>query len=204
MRFLAFLAVLCLMGTGASALTENQNQLLTRVEDAFSEVRTMTADFSQSASSGDTATGKLYLAKPGRLKMQYDPPSSFEILANGKNFIYYDKAADQTTHIDISQTTANLILRDRLSFRDPGLRVESVREKGGVAEISVSQTDDSLAGSITLVFAMTPVRLIGWRITDAQGITTQVELANQRSNVAVADAMFRYINPRLKTKLPGD
>ena len=184
----------------AAAWTAKQDADMARVEEYFSSVGSMTADFRQASSSGDKSSGKLYLLKPGRLKMVYDMPANMEIIANGKNFIYWDKDLQQTTYLDIGQTAAGVILKDRLSFGDPGLKVTDVRTDGGLIEITVTQADDPIAGAITLGFSLDPMRLVKWRTTDAQGITTIVALQNQKVNVPVDKRLIYYVNPRAQSQ----
>ncbi|MCL2673505.1 MAG: outer membrane lipoprotein carrier protein LolA [Alphaproteobacteria bacterium] len=202
----ALAAFAAVIATGAIALaavnpavTSAQTRHMADIEKYFDQVRTMTADFTQVASNGTSSRGRLYLSKPGRLKMVYDPPDNFELIANSGRFIYHDKRLNQAMYLDISRTVANVILRDRLAFNTPGLEVTRVQESGQDIEITLRQQNDPMAGQMTLVFNLRPqIALAGWRITDAQNVTTVVTLHKQAVNVPVSRRLFDYVNPLME------
>ena len=59
----------------AVALTPQDNADLQRIAAYLGSIRTMYAKFRQVASGGGIATGQLWMARPGRMRFEYDPPS---------------------------------------------------------------------------------------------------------------------------------
>jgi len=67
-------------------------------------------------------------------------------------------------------------LRDHLSLGGD-LTVKNVKHGGGLLQITLVQTSDPDAGTLTLGFSEDPLSLKKWRIVDAQGLITEVELS---------------------------
>ena len=49
------------------------------------------------------ATGKLYMARPGKIRFEYDPPSPILLLSDGYFLRYVDKDLKQVTHLWLRQ-----------------------------------------------------------------------------------------------------
>src|SRR2546430_329214 len=59
----------------AAALTPQGNADLQRIAAYLGGIRTMYAKFQQGSSGGANATGQLWMARPGRMRFEYDPPA---------------------------------------------------------------------------------------------------------------------------------
>ena len=66
----------------AVALTSQDNADLQRIAAYLGSIRTMYAKFRQVASGGGIATGQLWMARPGRMRFEYDPPNQILLLAD--------------------------------------------------------------------------------------------------------------------------
>jgi len=66
----------------AVTLTPQDNADLQRVAGYLNSIRTMYAKFRQVASGGGVATGQLWMARPGRMRFEYDPPNQILLLAD--------------------------------------------------------------------------------------------------------------------------
>src|SRR5690606_14235092 len=58
----------------AAALTGTDHADIQRVERYFNDVDTLKARFRQIAEDGGIAQGTIYLRRPGRMRVEYDPP----------------------------------------------------------------------------------------------------------------------------------
>src|SRR3546814_5027653 len=50
-------------------------------------------------------------------------------------------------------------------------------------------------GSVVLTFSNNPLQLRNWSVTDAEGKTTNVALANPQFGVPIDDSLFRFVDP---------
>ena len=54
-----------------------------KIEDYLNNLKTLKADFVQMSSNGVSAEGKVYIAKPSKIRMEYTAPDSLLIVGNG-------------------------------------------------------------------------------------------------------------------------
>ena len=53
---------------------------------------TLYATFTQVNANGDRLTGQLYLHRPGRLRFDYDPPATMQVIADGRQVAIKDNS----------------------------------------------------------------------------------------------------------------
>ena len=70
----------------------------------------------QTASNGSVSEGKIYIAKPNKIRMEYAPPTSVEIVGNGDFVVFNDKELEQITNIDYEDIPATLVLSDNVKI----------------------------------------------------------------------------------------
>lgn len=175
---------------------------LERIERYLNAITTVEARFVQIASTGETAEGTLALARPGRMRLAYAPPSPILVVADGTWLIYADSALEQVSYLPLGSTPASILLAERIRLDGGELSVTSAAAEAGTVRITVVRRKNPSEGSLTLVFADQPLTLTQWQVTDAQGITTTVRLLEARFGVTLADKLFRFDDPRFwKEKL---
>ena len=165
-----------------------------RIEAYLNGIDTLQARFLQVSSQGGTAEGDVYLARPGRMRIEYDPPVPVLIVADGSWLIYYDSELDQTTYLRLSATPA-AILVDDVSLFSGDLAVTAFERAAGVLRVTVTRADEPLEGALTLVFTDRPLALKQWTVVDAQGIATTVSLIGTRFGISLDDDLFRFRKP---------
>ena len=161
-------------------LDETAHQELRQVETYFNGIRTLQARFVQTSSNGQRATGRAFMSRPGKLRVEYDPPPSVLVVADGTFLIYNDRALDQVSYLPLGSTPAGILLADRISIDDPALTITDFTDDGTRLRLTLVRTDSPGEGTITIVFDKAPLALAEWEVTDAQGITTEVA-ARRRS-----------------------
>lgn len=169
-----------------------------QAETYLRSLTTARARFLQTAPDGLQTGGVFYLSRPGRLRFQYDAPSKDFVVADGFFVYFYDGEAGEQTNAPIGQTLADFLLRTDLRLSGD-LTVTHVRRGAGLLQISVSQTADPGAGTLILGFTEAPFALKKWRVIDAQGLITEVELSELETGVSLASDLFVYRNPQPRT-----
>ncbi len=144
-------------GNPVRVLSAAEKADIKRVEAYLDRLETLQATFLQVSSNGENADGKLYLLRPGHLKIEYAPPVPILIVADGSFLSYIDKELGQVTHIPVDDTPAGFLLRDKFSFTDGGVQVTDFIKEHGALSVSVVRADDPFAGELTLVFADSPL-----------------------------------------------
>ena len=167
-----------------------------RVEAYLNNLRTFRARFLQIDPSGGSAEGTLYLSRPGKLRVDYDPPNPNLLIANGQHLIHFDRALKAPAYLGLESTPAGLLVRDPVSLSGD-VTVTAVERGPGALRVSVVQTKDSRAGKITFVFSERPFQLTNWQITDAQGQTTRVALYEPQVGLALDPKLFVFLDPKV-------
>ncbi len=171
---------------------------ITRAESYFANLKTVQARFIQTAPDGKQLRGDFYLSRPGKLRFQYDAPSQDFVVADGLFIYFYDGELKQQSNAPISQTLADFLLRKDIAL-DDDLKVTRVMRGGGLLQMNVVQAAQPGAGSITLGFVETPsFQLKKWRVKDAQGMITEIELYDVQSGVKLNSDLFVYRDPERK------
>jgi len=182
----------------AEALAE-----LRRIEANLNAVRTVHARFRQNSSNGETASGELFMERPGRLRIDYQPPAQMLIVADGTFLVYYDRRLEQVSHIPLSSTPAGILLEKHLSLEDENLTVTSFERTPATISVGVTRTAAQGEGSILLIFDEQSAMLRQWAVTDAQGVTTLVTLLDPAFNVTIDSRTFDFKDPRTTSQFPN-
>jgi len=131
--------------------------------------------FQQTDPRGVSVTGTFYLARPGRARFEYNPPSGLLITSDGKTVTLSDSRLKSFQRFPLSSTPLALFLADHIHL-DKGAQIQRVDHSAGGFSISARDGRGLAQGQITLYFAEAPLRLSGWAIVDAQGRATRVSL----------------------------
>lgn len=158
-------------------------------------ISTYKARFIQTSNSGDQAAGDFLLKRPGRLKFTYDAPIEDFIVADGVFVYYYDGQLKEQSSAPISQSLADFFLRADLRLSGD-IQVQGVRREAGFLLLTLVQKEDPSAGSLTLAFNENPMQLKKWRVVDAQGAVTEVELFDVTAGIKLDNDLFHYYDPK--------
>lgn len=176
-------------------LTKQDVADLVRIERYLNGIKTMEARFLQISSDGSYSEGMIHLSRPGRMRIEYDPPNPIMVIADGSSLIYVDKEMEQATAIFLSLTPADLLLRKNLSFTSEEILITGFKRSPGIIRVSLVKAESPLDGQLTLVFSDMPLELRKWAVNDAQGVKTTVSLLGSRFGIKVDKTLFDYEMP---------
>jgi outer membrane lipoprotein-sorting protein len=178
-----------------AALQPADQAEIAEIERYLDSIRTMSAEFQQFDEQGRVATGRIYLARPGRMRVEYDPPIPYLLVASSGALVYYDPEVKQLTTLPLSSTPAAFLLKDHISLTK-GVVVKSFERGPGAVRVEVANADDETAGSVLMVFEDRPMALRQWTVTDAQGVKTQVVLTRTSFGVPLDPNLFAIPSPK--------
>lgn len=173
------------------------------IEKYLNNIKTLQSGFLQISSSGSHAQGKLSMSRPGKLRIEYDPPTPIEIIANGMWLIYHDKEMKQADRYPLNSTPAGILVSENILLSSGDLTVTRFERDPGVMRVTVVRNDDP-DGDLTLVFSDRPLALKKWLVTDAQGVVTTVSLVGSRFGMPLDPDMFSFIDPYSDTDRTGN
>jgi outer membrane lipoprotein-sorting protein len=174
-----------------AALTAQDTLELQRIAAYLNSIRTMTAGFQQIANNGAASTGHLWIARPGRMRFEYDRPNPIALLADTTSVYYWDKELNQISKYDLRSTPAWFFLRDPISF-GADVIVTRFEHAGNAARVTVVESAQPDSGSLTLVFTENPPVLRQWTVVDQQGKATTVTLSDLQFGMALDPRLFQY------------
>ena len=179
----------------AVELSDDDRALVARIEDYLNRVTTFEARFVQLA-DGRMAQGRIYLSRPGRMRIDYDPPVPVFMVAKDVWVMYHDRELQQTSYIPASQTPLSLLLSEDISL-DDNAEITGFERDGNTIFVSLVMRELPDAGSLTIIMQDNPLRLVKWRVVDAQGTSVEVALLDPRFGVVLDDDLFSLIDPAL-------
>lgn len=175
------------------ALADNGADRLTRILEPLT---TYVADFDQQILDGSgqrlqSASGEMWLARPGRFRWEVDAPYSQVVVSDGEQVTLYDPDLEQATIQPLDQRvthTPALLLSGSAEALTENYTVES--NQRGVTEVFTltPRSADTLFETLQLTFHSE--RLGGLQMTDSTGQQTAIEFDNVKQNGTIEDSRF--------------
>lgn len=178
-----------------AALSAADRADLARIEAYLNGLTTMDSRFLQ-FSEGGVAEGRILLDRPGRLRIEYEPPVPVLMIANNFLLMYHDTQLKQTTFLPVSETPAALLIDESIMLSGD-VTVTAFERTPKAFRVTLAQTDSPDTGSVTLMFEDAPMRLAKWRVIDAQGTVVDLSLLEPRFGVEIKNAreLFSTVDP---------
>ena len=177
----------------AAVLADADAATLRQVQDYLNGLASLRAHFLQIAQDNATATGTMWLVRPGRMRFQYDPPSPLLLVASHGLVVLRDNKLNETDNVPVGKTPLGLLLRQTITLSGD-VTVTGFAHQAGVIQITLVKTAAPGDGSLTLVLEDHPLALSGWCVVDAQGRETRVRLSNVVLGGSYDNSMFTYVD----------
>jgi outer membrane lipoprotein-sorting protein len=163
---------------------------ITKATAYLQNLGTASGRFEQTDFRGRITQGNWYLSRPGKMRFEYDPPSSLLIVSDGKQVKMWDPRLQSLDSYPLSETPLSLFLARQIRF-DLGVIVTQVTSNATGFTLKARDRRKQVEGFVTLGFNQAPdgtVALRDWTVVDQQGRPTTVKLITfQRDSAAKAD-----------------
>lgn len=191
------LAPFLLIGPALLVATPAAATTLADVAAALKGTTSLAADFTQAGADGRRLTGKLWLARPGKVRFQYDSAPML-LVGDGRTLSFVDYEVKQVSQWPVRRTPLQILLAN-----DPDLSgvARIVRDTSGEVIVEARDPKRPEFGTLSIRFsrnaaAPAGLALAGWTALDAQGGTSEVQLANVRYNASLSGVSFAFADPR--------
>ena len=174
----------------ATAITDEERAVLVEISQKLSGVKTMNGEFVQFDPNGAQRQGKFYIARPGRVRFQYEPPTTVSVIADGKSVLVFDKKLQTYDIWPLSQTPLRLLLDSGLDLATSN-RVTRVSVAPDLVEVELQDETRFSSGTLNLVFDRSTYELRQWTVTDQQGLQTMVTLYNVEIGNELSGDLFK-------------
>lgn len=175
---------------------------LGQIQAYFDIVESLEAKFHQRAPDGGVTGGKLSLARPGKIRFDYEGEVPFLVVADGKTLSFIDYEIGQVTRWPVNDTPLRALLGSSTDLASIGANIE-VAPGGlvGLLALHATDVDRPELGRITVYFEEAPdrdekLKLLSWAVIDAQGQLTTIELSDEQVNVAFTAKLWEFDDPR--------
>jgi outer membrane lipoprotein-sorting protein len=185
-----------------AALSSADSADLARVQDYLNGIHTLQSRFEQISGEGGIATGTLYISRPGKMRVEYDPPVPILLVATDGRIWYYDKKLEEVSFFALKDTPAWFLLQDNVSFGGD-ITVNNLARDPNVLRVTVSETKQPDLGKATLVLSDHPLELRKWQILDAQQKNVTVTLDDPHYGPPLSPNLFYWTDPRPPGARPG-
>ncbi|MEE8393897.1 MAG: outer membrane lipoprotein carrier protein LolA [Rhodospirillales bacterium] len=200
---LSFLIAGALLPAEAAApspadLSKAERETVSRIEAYLNRLETMQSRFLQISSDGAYSEGDIFLSRPGKMRIEYDPPMPVLIIADGRQLIYFDRKLNQVSYIGLDSSPAGILLGENVSFLSGDLTITRFERGANSVRLSLVRNEDPQEGELTLVFSDNPLALKKWIVTDGQGIVTTITLMGVRFGAPLNPELFHFKRPDVR------
>jgi outer membrane lipoprotein-sorting protein len=153
-------------------------------------LRTLAAGFLQINPQGGIAQGSFYLARPGRLRFEYRPPSPTLIVATGGKIYLRNSRLNTVENYSVQDTPLGLLLGENIDLkRNPA--VLGIERRPGELLLRARSSTNRSQDNINIVFATEPqLSIRSWTVRDGQNGSTSVAFSDIQLGVALPETLF--------------
>lgn len=173
--------------------SHDPQKILMHYSQALDQISKLSADLDQRNPNGTHLTAKLYLERPGKMRLVYNLPSKIEIIATKGRLIYYDGHRDHSQSMALASSPVGFLLTGALHTQVNLIKI--IRCPRTTVLILASKKDPN-SGTIELTFRDAPGEnksscpLLGWCMKDAYGKATSITLWNVKKNGTMPKGAF--------------
>lgn len=175
------------------ALADKDADRLTHILEPLT---TYAADFDQQILDGSgqrlqSASGRMWLARPGRFRWEVDAPYSQIVVSDGEQVTLYDPDLEQATIQQLDERvthTPALLLSGSADALTENYAVRASQRGTAETFTLTPRSADTLFETLQLTFYAE--RLGGLQMTDSTGQRTAIEFDNVEQNGKIDDARF--------------
>jgi outer membrane lipoprotein-sorting protein len=174
----------------APALGTNDQATISTAQSYLDQLRAFRARFTQSGADG-YAEGNVWLARPGRLRVDYISPRPKLLLANRGRLLLADQTTGATTTMPVSNTPLDILLADKIDLSG-AVTVTSVQRFDTTFQLTLVKSNAPSQGRLTLQFEDAPLALIGVVVQDSAGHTNTLRLSDMVRDPSIDPSIFHY------------
>ena len=163
---------------------------LHEISSYFNAMTTAEAQFSQVTDTGETATGRFFIRRPGRIRFEYDPPEATVVVVGGGQVAVFDpKSRDELLRFPLRHSPLSLVLERTVDLAQRDMVVAHFEAESQTA-VTLQDPENPDYGFIQLIFTDNPVQLRQWVVQDNSGGRTHIFLDSLTQGVKLSNVLF--------------
>ena len=169
----------------------------TRITDYLNSLSSFASTFQQVSNQGGLATGRIFMRRPGFLRVEYDPPIRVLLVADGIAMNYYDEELNHLEQAPLQLSPMWFLLKKKIDLNDDVV-LTGFEQSANSIRIDLVQRDAPDAGSVALLFLDKPLELRQWIITDPNKNEVRVGILDAKFGIPLDNALFKTPSKRSK------
>lgn len=187
-RFFVFVFSIVLLAFEGFA---SEKITLSDIEMYLNAFDNVTGEFEQWDVNGAYKQGQLYVQKPGKIRLQYNPPSKFVIIGDGQTLFFSDQSSGDISYMPIKDSPASFLLDQSVDLRTD-YKIKEFSFDDDIITLILAKKNHEDIGSLQLTFGRKPhLYLRQWTVIDAHGKTTLVRLSSLKKTTQIDSSLFK-------------
>jgi len=178
-------------------LLQQYSSDLEQIENYLNNIQNLSTKFVQESAEGNVAEGKLFLSRPGKMRIEYNADPKILIIVNGSVLAYKDVELDETSYLSTNTTPASFLTRANISFSAKDVEITNVKKSDRQIKVSVMKKNRKEAGEFSIIFATNPLKFIKMEVRNELDQITSVTLLDSDFERPIAGSMFVIKNKNL-------
>lgn len=170
---------------------------LTGVENYLNNIKFLTANFKQESENGAIANGKLFLSRPGKMRVEYDKSTPILIVVNGSVLAYTDLELEETSYLTTNSTPASFLTRGNFSFSAADVEITDFSKTNDFIKVGIRKKNKKEAGIFRLVFKANPIEFVQMEVKNDLDEITKVSFLDSKFGQPIDDKIFIVKNKNL-------
>jgi outer membrane lipoprotein-sorting protein len=155
-----------------------QKAAAAKVSAYLSGLGTLSGNFVQVGPDGSRTTGDFYIQKPGKVRFEYDAPTTIAMVSDGQSLAVRDTRLSTQDIYPLSQTPLRFLLSDRIDLMKD-TNVVAVTADDLYTSVTIEERNAVVGTSrLMLMVGSKDGQLKQWTVTDPQGYDTTVAIYN--------------------------
>lgn len=178
-------APIILSGLPARAATS-----LDELSAYLNTIKTLRTRFRQYVGNGGRADGTLMIARPRRMRFEYDPPNRALVVASAGRVAIFDGRSNSGPKIyPTNRTPLGLILGREVDLANSPM-IYGHGQDGKYTFIDVRDPKRPELGSMRMLFTSNPIKLERWVVTEANGQRVTIVLGDFELGMRLSNRLF--------------
>ncbi|MDX2083637.1 MAG: outer membrane lipoprotein carrier protein LolA [Rickettsiales bacterium] len=176
---------------------QKYSEEITQIESYLNNIHNLSSKFIQESADGKITQGKLFLSRPGKMRLEYDGPPKILIIVNGSVLAYKDIELDETSYLSTNTTPASFLTRANISFMAKDVEITDIKKSDNQIKISVMKKNRKEAGEFSVIFSTNPLKFIKMEVKNDLEQITVVTLENPDFSTSLNSNLFVIKNNNL-------
>ena len=173
----------------AIAESSEDKEILTKIENAWNDVDTMSANFMQINADGTIDKGIFYLKKPYKSRFEYLNKQNEIIITNRNLLNIVDSSGYQIDGYPLGDTPLKKIMGKGINLSEI-FNIRNISQIDGDYQIEVLSLSENEFGQATFYFSEDTFDLKKWEIIDEFDNLIVLEFTNLQKNISLGQNLF--------------